>query len=184
MRTAQYLVPVLAAITPHAATAQQSPSTACVAAIAATGYAACAEAPNGIALAGTAERAAWLTSFAQSGEERFSFTFGGTPTRYAVAELREPDSLKNDQNKLKALGYRSILPWIPHARMVATVTAAMNEAAAAQARELKLSREAEAELARTMLAKEAKRLTRFKMNESDAGVVPHELGHMWYAEAY
>lgn len=184
MRTARNLIPVLVAIVPHAATAQQSPSTACAAAIAATGYAACAEAPHGITLAGTAERAAALASFAQAGEERFTFTFGGTPTRYAVAELREPDSLQSDQAKLKALGYRSILPWISHAQMTKTVTTSMNRAAAAQAQARKLSPEAEAELARTMLEEQAKRLTKFKMDESDAGTVPHELGHMWYAETY
>ncbi len=184
MRIARHLIPVLVAAGAHSATAQQTPSTDCAKAMAATGYPACAQAPHGIALAGTAERAASLANFAQAGEERFTFTFGRTPTPYAIAELREPDSLQNDKDKLKALGYRSVLPWVSHAGFTATVTASVRHAAAAQARALKLSPEAEAELVRTMLAGQAERLTPFKMDESDAGTVPHELGHMWYAEAY
>jgi hypothetical protein len=184
MQAMTYLLITVIAAGPYVATAQTASPGRCVAAMQATGYQACAEAPHGIALAGTPERATSLASFAQAGEERFALTFGRTPTPYAVAELREQDTLKDDQAKLKALGYRSILPWISHDGMIASVTASMKQAAAAQARTQGLSPQAEAELARTMLAGQSSRLSRFKMDESDAGTVPHELGHMWYAETY
>lgn len=184
MRIAHWLAIGLIALGPYAAIAQQRTPDRCAEALRATSYLACAEAPHGIALADTAERADSLATFAQAGEERFALTFGLEPTPYAVAELREQDSLREDEAALKALGYGSVLPWISHSHFAATLKATFERAAEAQALSQGLTPEAQEQLARTMLEAEAHRLTKFKMEESDAGTVPHELGHMWFAETY
>jgi hypothetical protein len=141
----------------------------------------CAEAPLGVALALNTDRAAELARLGQAGEERFKTHFGRDPVRYAVVEITDQLILKSQTDALQAAGFTRTLPHFSHAGQRKQYEDSVRSAAVARAR---AAGSDGIDAGDQAVAGAAQRLTVFALNNTEATVVPHELGHGWYTQAF
>jgi len=160
----------------------------CLAALAAIGGPghplACVEAPLGVALAADAERAGRLALLSQAGEQRFSRHFGRDVPRYAVIEFDDPATLGRQRKALAAAGFRKTQPWLSRAAYVHAYQDSLRRAAEARARAGSAAEAAVGAAGDAAVAKGNDQLTPFALEVNEAAVVPHEIGHGWYVEAF
>lgn len=146
--------------------------------------AACAEAPGGVALAGTPARAEQLAALGRAGEARFRLHFGRSPPRYAVAEFEPGASITERHKALNAAGFKRTLPWFSREGFRTEVKASLRRGieAAAKARGLPAA-DVEAQVEKA-IASQAEQLGDYGADNSERATVPHELGHGWFTETF
>ncbi|MFK0298250.1 hypothetical protein ACIQTU_03430 [Brevundimonas sp. NPDC090276] len=137
----------------------------------------CAVAGRGVALAGTPEEAERLAGYAKAGEARFTARFGRDIAPYAV--LSTPPA--PDRAALRAAGFAHVLPW-PAPR-------AFDEAARRSVeqgtRRFAASQNMSPAQTEEVVARALSQIPDAKAQAAlDAGMVPHELGHLWFTAAF
>lgn len=143
----------------------------------------CADAPNGVVLAATAERAAVLVAIAAAGEARFARHFDRAPPRYAIVDGE--GSIDPATGKaLEAAGFVSSLPWLSPEATVAALTASIRRGVEQRASAMGASAEATEQMVAAALAQQAERRTPELAAARERGVVPHELGHGWFIRSW
>lgn len=145
---------------------------------------ACADAPRGIVLAGSPDRAALLAALAEAGEARFVERFAVAVPRYALVETDGTVVDKSLDARLAEAGFVSRLPWLSEAATVAALHASITRSVTARAQELKLDAARTAQLVDGALAQQAGRLDPATLRAREAGTLPHELGHGWFIRAF
>lgn len=139
----------------------------------------CAESPDGIVIADTAERASSLLADAQAGAARFRKRFDQAPSRYAVVETTNGKVEGATFKALKAAGFKVVLPWLSPAGYGLQIEASVRRAVEAQTSGLPAeAREAAVQQALAQVKGKA------PAGGQEAGAIAHELGHGWYANAY
>jgi hypothetical protein len=156
----------------------------CDAAAAAVPDLACAEAPLGVALAPDHARAVQLAMLGQAGEARFRRHFGRDTPRYAIIEMAGEATTLEQTRALSAVGFRRTLHWLSQAAYVDAMVDAAARGAEEAARARGLQNGPAASARSAAIAAIQPRLTAFALNEMEAGVVPHEIGHGWYVETF
>ncbi len=141
----------------------------------------CAEAPLGVALATDADRAADLARLGQAWEERFNRHFRRDPVRYAVVEITDQAVLKSQTDALKVAGFGQALPWFSHADQRKQFENSMHQIATAKAQAAGSDGSDAGDQAVLAAARD---MSVFALNNTEATVVPHEVGHGWYTQAY
>ncbi len=191
MRHSVLEIALICALTSFASTLKASEATpgemcqAALAALVGTGPSlACIEAPLGVALAANAERAGRLALLSQAGEQRFSRHFGRDAPRYALIEFDDPETLANRRAALSAVGFRPTQPWLSRAAYVQAYQDSLRRSAEARARAEKAGEAAAQAAGDAAVVKGGSQLTAFALEANEASMVPHEIGHGWYAEAF
>ncbi len=160
----------------------------CTAAIAALGDIGpdlqCAEARLGVGLAPTQQRADELSRLGQAAETRFRRHFGRDAASYAIVEITDPQVLKAQQAALQAAGFRRTLPWFSREAYVEQQQSALRRSAEARVRASGSSEEAARAAGDALLARASERFSPHALSASEAAVVPHEIGHGLYVEAF
>jgi len=175
---------VLLALTAIQASAMQDerPGCATIAGIAAK-VGQCADAPHGVVLAATEDRAAVLAAIAAQGEARFARHFGRNPPRYALIEGDGAfDAAVGDA--LAAAGYVWRFPWLSAKAQSDGMAASVRRAVEARAKAQGATTEATEAMVTAALAQQQARQSPEAIDRRERGVVPHELGHGWYMRGW
>lgn len=152
----------------------------CAQAVAAAPGKACVANPNGVVLAPDAAEAEPIAAAVREGEARFARHFGRTPPRYAIVVDFRADELR----ALSAAGFLRILPWLTAAQFETNALESVRRGAEAQARAQGLGPDQAAAVVEQAEARWRTMNTPEAQEARDAGVLPHEIGHMWYAQLY
>lgn len=157
--------------------AAAAPDPLCARALSAAPALSCAVAGRGVALAGTAEEAQRLAGYARAAEARFAARFGRDIAPYAV--LSTPPA--PDRAALRAAGFAHVLPW-PAPR-------AFDEAARRSVeqgtRRFAASQNMSPAQTEEVVARALSQIPDARAQAAlDAGMVPHELGHLWFTAAF
>ncbi|MFC5372713.1 hypothetical protein ACFPIF_09130 [Brevundimonas faecalis] len=157
--------------------AAADPSAPCVRALAAAPGMACVEAGRGVVLAEDESEARRLAAHAVGAEARFAQGFSGSSAPYAV--IMAPST--SARNGLKAAGFQHVLSW-PAPR-------SFNEAARSSletgARRFAASQGMTEAQTRQVVERALSQLPTPEAQAAlDAGMVPHELGHLWFTAAF
>lgn len=166
------------------ATAMQGGDEGCatIAAVTAT-IGQCVDAPHGVVLAATTDRAAALAAIAAQGEERFARHFDRTPPRYALIEGDGAfDPAIGDA--LAAAGYVWRFPWLSAKAQSDGMAASVRRAVEARAKAQGATAQATEAMVTAALAQQQARQTPEAIDRRERGVVPHELGHGWYMRGW
>lgn len=138
----------------------------------------CAATPHGAILSADAAEAARLAALATAGEQRFRQAFSAEPAPYVVVQGEVPAA---EHAALEAAGFRVRLPWFTRSGFQSGMEAAVRRQVEAQT----AGRTPEQVRAATdqALAQVRARMGSGGMDR-DPQVVPHELGHGWYVQAF
>lgn len=153
------------------------PNSMCARALRAAPDLSCAAADHGVALAASPAEAERLASYARAGEARFSTRFDRDIAPYVVVSTPPLP----DRAALNAAGFSHILPW-PAPR-------AFDEAARRSieqgARRFAASQNMSPAQTEEVVARALSQIPDAKAQAAlDAGMVPHELGHLWFTAAF
>ncbi|MEN3748874.1 hypothetical protein TPR58_16990 [Sphingomonas sp. HF-S3] len=144
---------------------------------AAPAYSVCAPTGNGVALAGDRKNADALAAHARAGEARFRTYFGRTIAPYAITST--PPAL--DGRALRAAGFVHVLPW-PDPESFERAT---REGIERAARQFGTSQGMTAAQIDQVVARALANAGADGGKAAlDAGMVPHELGHLWFTHAF
>lgn len=155
-----------------------APSGLCRRALtAAPAYRTCSATTHGVALAMDQANAEVLAGHAAAGEARFQTYFGREISPYVVISA----SAAPDLDALKAAGFVHVLPWPdPEA-----FDRARRQGIEVAARQFATSRGLSAPQAEQIVARAlANGGAEGGKAALDAGMVPHELGHLWFTHAF
>ena len=149
----------------------------CARALSAMPELSCAVAGRGVALAETQEEAERLAGYARAGEVRFAARFGHVIAPYAVLST----SPAPDRAALRAAGFVHALPW-PAPR-------AFDEAARHSieqgTRRFAASQNMDPARTEEVVARALSQIPDARAQAAlDAGMVPHELGHLWFTAVF
>lgn len=137
----------------------------------------CAEASRGVALAPLPAEAERLAGYARAGETRFTAQFDRGIAPYVV--LSTPPL--PDRAALIAAGFTHILPW-PTPR---AFDEAARRAVAQGARRFAVSQNMGPAQTEDVVARALSQIPDASAQAAlDAGMVPHELGHLWFTAAF
>nr|WP_312294979.1 hypothetical protein [Brevundimonas diminuta] len=153
------------------------PDSMCARALRAAPDLSCAAADHGVVLASAQPEAERLATYARAGEARFSTRFDRDIAPYVVVSTPPLP----DRAALDAAGFSHILPW-PAPR-------AFDEAARRSieqgARRFAASQNMSPAQTEEVVARALSQIPDAKAQAAlDAGMVPHELGHLWFTAAF
>ena len=154
----------------------------CADAAAILGPRACVESDLGIAVADSAERARQLLDYARVGEAKFQTRFGRPANRYALVESDQATTDAAQTERLRAAGFKTVLPWPSAKAYRAQVEQSVRRAV--EARAANLPADAREAAVKSGLAQIDAQFDPAKTALRDSGAIPHELGHAWYRQAY
>lgn len=145
----------------------------------APGFPACAATPRGAVLAESRADAERMADYARGAEARFEAAFGRPVTPYALLDTSAPAPIE----ALRAAGFRNVLRWPTAAQFDAATRAGFERATRQFAASQNMSPgEADAMVARALAQREAR--TGAGQTGVYEAMIPHELGHLWFTEAY
>lgn len=137
----------------------------------------CAAAERGVALAATPAEAERLAEHARAAEGRFAVRFSRDIAPYAVVSTPPVP----DRAALKAAGFVHVLPW-PAAR---AFDEAARRAVEQGARRFAASQAMSPRQTEEVVSRALSQIPDAKAQAAlDAGMVPHELGHLWFTAAF
>lgn len=141
---------------------------------------ACIANENGVVLSPSAEDAQRLAQYLAAGERRFQRHFGTRPPRYALAQGYSASELK----PLSEAGFTRPFPWLTAAQHEESALASVRRATELQAREKGTPPERLQEV--IAIAEQSWRAANpaSRRHSTEAGAIPHELGHVWYVEQF
>ncbi|RZJ43435.1 MAG: hypothetical protein EON86_05225 [Brevundimonas sp.] len=156
---------------------QDAPSPCDLEIASAAGGGSCARSGHGVALAKDQANADALAAHAQAGEDRFQTYFARDISPYAVTSV----SPAPNSDALQAAGFTHVLPW-PDPEVFEQATRQGIERAA---RQFAASQGLDVVQADQMVER-ALANSRADGGKAalDAGMVPHELGHLWFTQAF
>lgn len=140
---------------------------------------ACAASDYGIVISDDLPRARELLSHADSGAKRFQARFKQQPGRFVVIDTNDGKVVGDAFADLKKAGFVAVLPWLSPAGHRAQIEASLRRAIEAQM--AGAPSEARESAVQQAIAQIANKPT---PAGQEAGAIPHELGHIWYAEAF
>ena len=137
----------------------------------------CAVAGRGVALASTPDEAERLAGYARAGEARFTARFGRDIAPYVVFSTPPAP----DRAALTGAGFAHILPW-PAPR---TFDEAARRSVEQGTRRFAASQNMSPAQTEQVVARALAQIPDAKAQAAlDAGMVPHELGHLWFTHAF
>lgn len=139
----------------------------------------CIDTPTGLVLAAERAEAERNAAYARAGETRFRRHFDRAPPPYALVVGRVTPEVTR---ALNAEGVKAVLPWLTAGQKRAAFADSARRAAEAQAKTRNLDAAATAELVASMGRTLVQRFE--GQGDRDAGVVPHELGHLWLVHGF
>ncbi len=143
----------------------------------------CADAPHGVVLAASEDRAVALATIAAQGEVRFARHFDRAPPRYALIEGDGAfDGAVGDA--LSTAGYVWRFPWLSAKAQSDGMAASVRRAVEARAKAQGATAEATEAMVTAALAQQQARQSTEAIDRRERGVVPHELGHGWYMRGW
>lgn len=166
------------------ATAMPVPGELCRTALAAVEGYHCVENARGVALAADPERARQLALYGQAAEVRFALHFGQEAAQYALIDWDGQRTVGTDQRSLNKAGFKRTLPWLSRAAYGEALRGATRQMVDAMAASAKLDDAAKAELLAKEMQTAERGLSQYEMDLFEATVVPHEIGHGLYTEAF
>lgn len=150
----------------------------------------CVEAPGGIAIAADPVKAREMVEQAGAGADRFRSVFGREPSRWAVYSFDDPAEVGATSTALRGLGFSTVVHLPSDALRQQQMEEAMRRAQATRpAGDGQLVLPAEAGQALQGRPAQTTVVRRNPMAgagepRSGSNTVPHELGHIWYANAF
>ncbi len=156
------------------------PQDLCASAQKAVPAPACVASAHGVVLSRSADDARRLAEYLVAGERRFERHFGTTPPRYALAQGYSASELQ----PLAAAGFKRPLPWFTAEQQEESALASVRRGTQEQARASGAPQE---RLERALqLAEQSWRAANppGSRHRIEAGVIPHELGHVWCVELF
>lgn len=137
----------------------------------------CAPATYGVVLAPDAAHAATLAGYAMDAEARFATHFGQPIAPYVVFSIPPVPP----RQALNGAGFQTVLPWpAPQA-----IDGSIRERVTAQTREFAAGMNLSPAQTEQVIARALSQLpTPASLAAIDAGMMPHELGHLWTHQAY
>jgi hypothetical protein len=145
----------------------------------APGFPACAATPHGAVLAESRADAERMADYARGAEARFEAAFGRPVTAYVLLDTSTPAPTQ----ALRAAGFRNVLRWPTAAQFDAATRAGFERATRQFAASRNMSPgETDAMVARALAQREAR--TGAGQTGVYEAMIPHELGHLWFTEAY
>ena len=163
-----------------AATQPAPPRDRCAAAVAVVPGSDCAAATFGTALAPDPAEAQRLAGLMREGEVRFRRHFGLDPRPYSIIQGVKPGML--DAHRKAGLG--RALPWLTYSEYEESALGSVRRGTETQAKAQNVPADRIPQVVEAAVAKWRGDNTLAKRHETEAGVVPHEIGHLWYAEQY
>ncbi len=145
---------------------------------------ACVDAPHGVIIAATPDRARDLARLAATGEQRFALRFARTVPRYAVVETTDGTRNAALDTQLDRAGYVWRLPWLSPAAMAQGYRASITRAVTAQASAMGFDEARTVAMVTAALAQQESRWSPEASREREAGTLPHELGHGWFIRGF
>lgn len=139
----------------------------------------CLDTPSGVVLAADRAEGARNAAYAAAGEVRFRRHFDRAPPPYALVVGRVTPEVTRT---LKTAGISAVLPWLTADQKRVAFADSARRGAEAQAKAANLDAAKTAELVATVGRNYQARYE--KQGDRDAGVVPHELGHLWLIHAF
>lgn len=134
----------------------------------------CRDTPNGVVVGLTEAAVTVAAEEATVAERTWAATFGAPPTPYAVV-LDQATTVE----ALRATGALRVLPWISVAARRQVMEQGVRDAVARQAP----AGQADALMA-SALARAMPQIEASLAKSTQPGVMAHELGHLWYIQAY
>ncbi|MBA3837399.1 MAG: hypothetical protein H2054_00560 [Sphingomonas sp.] len=141
---------------------------------------ACVESPNGVAVADDLPRAQVLLADADAGAARFRTRFGRAPARFAVLETNDGNVDGGALSALQTAGFKAVLPFLSPKGFDLQIEASVRRAVEAQT--AGLSADMREPIVQEAIAKV--KAGRPPQTAQQPGVIAHELGHMWYIDAF
>lgn len=143
-------------------------------------FKACAETTYGVALTATQSESENLIALAAAGELLFQQNFQQIPPRYAIAHSTKAAEL----TALNAAGFKATLPWLPDEQFANLTEESQKRAVTERAKALNLT-PAEVQAQLDVVAAALKTPAALeKASRIRKEALPHEIGHLWYSEAY
>lgn len=142
----------------------------------------CVQSAKGVALAGSAERAATLLALGDAGADRFKARFDRVANRYAIVEGTDKAVDQATISKFYAAGFPTALAWLSDTAYRAQIETSVRASVEAQTKNLPEDKRKSAldqamQQIATALAPEQRRSV-------EETAVPHELAHDFYRHAY
>lgn len=142
--------------------------------------AACRATGIGVVLGPNADEVTRMAAHALAGEARFRRYFGAPPPRWALML----GGTRAQEAALRGIGIPRALPFPTGEQYAAAAQASIARGAEAQARAQGLTGAQLEAVVATARQRWAERNPPAKRAEREAGVVPHELGHLWLIERF
>ena len=139
---------------------------------------------NGIALAGTADRARQLLGYAAGGHAKFEKIFNRTPARFAIIEISSDGLTKDRQTALRNAGFAVILPWLSPEAYLKQVETSVRQSVESQLSGTGMPESARQAAVAAALAQAKSQISPDAAAGRDGIAIPHELGHMWLIQAF
>lgn len=158
-------------------TAAAAQEPLCPRALTAAPGAVCAETGHGAVLADTVEEAERLAGYLRTGESRFRDHFAAEIAPYAVTSTSQPLA----DGALTAAGFTHVLPWPNAAQFEAATRKGIEQATRRFAESQGMSKEQADAMVERAVAQAPTGLTRPAL---DSAMVPHEMGHLWFTDAF
>lgn len=154
-----------------------APDPLCARALAVAPDLSCAPAGQGVALASSSAEAERLAAHARAAETRFAAHFGRGAAPYVVVSTPPVP----DRAAFNAAGFAHVLPW-PAPR---AFDEAARRSVADGARRFAASQNMTPAQTEEVVARALSQIPdAAAQNALDAGMVPHELGHLWFTAAF
>ena len=168
---------VVLALLATAAAVTAAPSALCSTALQVAPDLHCAPAIYGVALAPDAELAANLARYAHEAEGRFATHFDQPIAPYVVFSIPPAPP----RQALNEAGFQTVLPWpAPQA-----IDASIRDRVTEQTRQFAVGMNLSADQTEQVIARALSQLpTPASLAAIDAGMMPHELGHLWTHKAF
>ena len=144
----------------------------------------CADTDRGVALAASPERASALLAYVVAAEASFALHFKHEVPTYAILESDDPSTTSPALASLHRDGFATILPWISRGGLRAASDAKVRHAIEESGMANGWPKTQVEATIQTVLATQRANLEDASLDRTEALTLPHELGHLWYINAY
>lgn len=144
----------------------------------------CAEAGEGLVIAGSPDRTDRLVAITRQAAARFESAFGRPAPAFAVVETENGAVPAPIEARLRAAGVAWRLPWLSEGDMAAGYRSSIERAVAAKAAAMGLDADRTKQLVDAAMQQQASRVSPEALRSREAGALPHELAHGWFIHSY
>lgn len=144
----------------------------------------CAGETNGVALAGTADRAKQLLGYAAGSQAQFEKLFGRPAVRFAIIEISTGSLSEDRRIALRKAGFAVVLPWLSAEAYQSQIEASIRQTVEARLIKSGMPEGARQAAMTSAMAQAISQISPEASARRDSTAIPHELGHMWLIHAF